>query len=182
MKHNENKIELLNSSASNYYHAIDNRSYVHSTTIISHIFETLKSNEVTLCLHKMIKSGYIFSDYPEESDLGSALIDNTVLFIKSNDNIISPVKVEDCGQYQQKLMKVQNSVIDSGRIYVEDKKENNNVSILSKKVWIHTSRINEINIDNITFNTGMFNSYVFSEVSYNNFSFWKQYGVPVKRV
>jgi hypothetical protein len=86
--HNVEKISKLNDSISNYYYAMDGRDYVHGSTIVSAIYDILEATEITINLRKVIKSGFTFDDLPSENDLGFVVADNTVLYIKHNDQPI----------------------------------------------------------------------------------------------
>lgn len=95
LTHNNTKVRLLNSLASNYSYSIGGRGYVHSTTFVAMLYSALASHEVTVSLRKKLTAPFFFGPTPEDNDYGFVVADNTVLFIKAYSEVPLPEKAQD---------------------------------------------------------------------------------------
>jgi hypothetical protein len=177
MKYNELKLKQVNNNIHKYFYSIGERDYVHSTTIITAFSEIFDPYEISVCLNKMIKTGFVLSDYPSETDYGFVNFDHTVFFIKPYDTVIVSKSVNSLSAYQQKIIALQNLVIE------EVKKINHDRNMLSRKLWVNNYLLNNVSdVTQLLIKPGSNTKYYFAEVMFNDYSIWKQYGVPINTV
>jgi hypothetical protein len=173
MKHNENKINLLNEEAKKYYYFIKNRDYIHSSTLMTWIYETLRPMEISLSLKKPVSSGFTVTDIPSNDDYGFVVINNTVLYLTHMENEIHIKNETELSGSQQKLYTMI-SLVQSKLDLLTDNKNR----YLSKKATIYTPKLfssenHSINIKSLTHENS-----IMVDISFDFVNVCRIYAVP----
>ena len=110
-KHNEEKLNKLNKITKNFYYSIGHRDYLHSSTVSTAITSVISVDELTVNLRQVIRTGFQFDDTPGEDDCGFVVLDNTVFYIKPNEQPL--FKANKINQFQERMIAL-NNIAQSG--------------------------------------------------------------------
>lgn len=170
MDHNNSKLALLNDNSFRYFHTIGSRDYIHSTTIVALCHEMLGCSDIMVSLRKVVKSGFKFSDMPDEDDLGFVVIDNTPFFLKATDDLLERCDERDLNSMEQKLFFLNTLVQTSLDVNSESKQR-----YLSRKLSVYLPAVSQNITQNIETRVTILGASSMVDVSYNNVLVYRQH-------
>lgn len=121
MQHNIEKLSALNGSAHEYYYCAENRNYVHSTTFVVMVHKILNPTEIIVSLRKPVVSGFYFDDTPDEDDIGYIEADNSIFYIKANNEKVIHKDLNELSNEQIVLFSLQNFLTSGYNVLVNRK-------------------------------------------------------------